>query len=203
MGIIIYISYNFCPDFCFSQEQSFCPHATPLAWCLYAIYSVLAKSPARRPGATKNLCRATKISWLMSRRATTLLCFDCFKFCVINLLLFRHRVLIKLSQKMICQNESEQNIDNKLSEDSDLPFCMMSEYWFDISVKLSRILILDCEFLARSINKGPHGTKNFKFKYFNSLFKYFEHQHRVSILYDILTLWHQSTMSMTVAVATC
>jgi hypothetical protein len=30
---------------------------------------------------------------------------------------------------MICQNESEQNIDdNKLSEDSDLPSCMMSEY---------------------------------------------------------------------------
>jgi hypothetical protein len=30
---------------------------------------------------------------------------------------------------MICQNESEQNIDdNKLSEDSDLAFCMMSEY---------------------------------------------------------------------------
>jgi hypothetical protein len=30
---------------------------------------------------------------------------------------------------MICQNESEQNIDDtKLSEDSDLPFCMMSEY---------------------------------------------------------------------------
>jgi hypothetical protein len=27
---------------------------------------------------------------------------------------------------------------------------MMSEYWFDISVKLSRILILDCEFFARS-----------------------------------------------------
>jgi hypothetical protein len=26
------------------------------------------------------------------------------------------------------QNESEQNIDNKLSEDSDLPSCMMSEY---------------------------------------------------------------------------
>jgi hypothetical protein len=48
------------------------------------------------------------------------------------------------------QNESEQNIDNKLSEDSDLPSCMMSEYWFDISVKLSRILILDCEFFARS-----------------------------------------------------
>ena len=65
----------------------------------------------------------------MSRRATTLLCFDCFKFCVINPLLFRHRVLIKLCQKMIGQNESEQNIDdNKLSEDSDLPFCMMSEY---------------------------------------------------------------------------
>jgi hypothetical protein len=65
----------------------------------------------------------------MSRRATTLLCFDRFKFCVINLLLFRHRVLIKLCQKMICQNESEQNIDdNKLSEDSDLPFCIMSEY---------------------------------------------------------------------------
>jgi hypothetical protein len=30
---------------------------------------------------------------------------------------------------MVCQNESEQNIDdNKLSKDSDLPFCMMSEY---------------------------------------------------------------------------
>jgi hypothetical protein len=30
---------------------------------------------------------------------------------------------------MIGQNESEQNIDdNKLSEDRDLPFCMMSEY---------------------------------------------------------------------------
>jgi hypothetical protein len=31
---------------------------------------------------------------------------------------------------MICQNESEQNIDDNLSEDSDLPesFCMMSEY---------------------------------------------------------------------------
>jgi hypothetical protein len=92
----------------------------------------------------------------MSRRATTLLCFDRFKFCVINLLLFRHRVLIKLCrEKMICQNESEQNIDdnkvNKLSEYSDLPFCMMSEYCiFDISVKLSRILILDCEFFARS-----------------------------------------------------
>ena len=54
----------------------------------------------------------------MSRRATTLLCFDRFKFCVINLLLFCHRVLIKLCQKMICQNESEQNIDdNKLSEE--------------------------------------------------------------------------------------
>jgi hypothetical protein len=26
---------------------------------------------------------------------------------------------------------------------------MMSEYWFDISVKLSRILILDCKFFAR------------------------------------------------------
>jgi hypothetical protein len=64
----------------------------------------------------------------MSRRATALLCFDRFKFFVINLL-FRHRVLIKLCQKMICKNESEQNIDdNKLSEDSDLPFCMMSEY---------------------------------------------------------------------------
>jgi hypothetical protein len=34
----------------------------------------------------------------------------------------------KACQKMICQNESEQNIDdNKLSEDSDLPFCMIRQ----------------------------------------------------------------------------
>jgi hypothetical protein len=64
----------------------------------------------------------------MSRRATTLLCFDRFKCCVINHLLFRHRVLIKLCQKMIGQNESEQNTDdNKLSEDCDLPFCMICQ----------------------------------------------------------------------------
>ena len=62
----------------------------------------------------------------MSRQVTTLLCFDRFKFCVINLLLFRHGVLIKLCQKMVCQNESEQNIDdNKLSKDSDLPYNLL------------------------------------------------------------------------------
>ena len=32
--------------------------------------SGLAKSPARRPGATRNFSRATAISLLMSRRAT-------------------------------------------------------------------------------------------------------------------------------------
>jgi hypothetical protein len=63
--------------------------------------TVLAKSPARRPGATKNLCRATKVSWLMSRRATTLLCFDRFKFCVINLLLNRHRLIKRVKRRFV------------------------------------------------------------------------------------------------------
>ena len=43
---------------------------------------------------------------------------------------------------MICQNESEQNIDdNKLSEDSDLPFCMMASF-------------------SQGVKKRPRRTKN-------------------------------------------